>query len=194
MDRVESRGRKSMKKPKLILRFLQTASAALVVLTIFVGAAKAGSVIGELEYRYPCTYQGQRLEVSYSYRRDAVTAGIQFEAPGPTVIVVNERKSREQPPELVTFEFFSACQQAQSILFMFETDRADEIEDQDFLHDMILRADCDAIALLKREGLLYGSKGYSYIMDIFYYERTRERYFGVAFPERADNIQENCPI
>ena len=96
---------------------------------------------------------------------------------------------------LVAFEYFSACEQAKSIMDLLELGQSIDLGDYNFTRDLVFDSDCAAIFRLREtERLFYGYEQPSIILEICSYERIREEYFGIGFPERAENILQNCRI
>lgn len=174
-----------------------TAFAAAVFLALSGNAAEAGSPIGELEYRYACTIDRQDLKLTYEFRDDPATVGIRPKGHDRPELVVNENETFKQPIELITFEYFSACQQAQRLMDLLPKIKNDPNElfnDPDWVRSLVFGSDCVAIARMRREGLLRDSQGFSTILDVLNYERAKQDYLGVPFQERADHIRKRCPF
>lgn len=165
-------------------------AAAATGIAVLTGApAEAGSPIGELEHQYPCAADRRTIQLSHDYPNDPVTVGFRLEG-GTPVLVVNESETFKQPIELVTFEYFSACEQARALIV--EADSEKRLGDRSWVRDLVLRSDCQAISRMRREGLLRGSKGFMTILEVFNYERGGQAYRGIPFPDRSDNIRKNC--
>ncbi len=110
---------------------------------------------------------------------------------------MNENETFKQPIELITFEYFSACQQARGLmnqLLKSKKDPNELFDDPDWVQSLVFRSDCRAIARMRREGLLRDSQGFSTILDVLNYERAKQDYLGVPFQERAGNIRKRCPF
>ena len=171
--------------------------AAAVFLVCSSDLAQAGSQIGELAYRYKCRIDNRVLDVTYKFRDQPETVGISLRDRDTPVLVVNERESFEQPFEVVAFEYFSACEQARKLI---DASRGEQGHLERFLADpnwtrkVVFRSDCDAIAQMRREGLLGGARGFQRILGVFLHERAKMDYFHVSFRERADNLRNQCPF
>jgi hypothetical protein len=170
---------------------------AAVLLICGGNPAKAGSPLGELEHRYKCRIGDRVLEVTYDFEDQPETVGIRPRGRDLPVLTVNERRSFERPYEVVAFEYFSACEQARKL---FETSLRKPngperlLEDPDWTRAVVFGSDCEAIAQMRREGLLGGVRGFQRILDDFSYERARMNYLHVLFHERADNLRNRCPF
>lgn len=176
------------------LSFLVPLLSMLVVFVLDVSPGHAGSLRGEVAYRYPCSFEGERISVTTDYRRDSVSVGLEvYDKNRPPRIVFSERKSREQPSEIVLFEYFSACALANKVMAENKSGRPVNTGDDAF-RKMIFAADCDALYRMKREGISFGSRGFSYLQKIFQYERARDNYFGVRFPDRFEHIKQDCRV
>lgn len=183
-----------MKQLQIISRITLHGLAVLFFMTVFHSKSNAGSVVGELEYRYPCSTDEYRIQVRPGSGRSRASAAIQLDSEGYPEIVLNERGSWELPRVLIAFEYFSACALAREIILMLYEGESVDLRDVDLMRPLVFRSDCNAIYRLDEEGLLRGNEDASAIMEVFYYERSRDRYLGIGFPERADFIQHTCPI
>lgn len=180
------------------LQFLDRLRLFVAVAPVLIAAlqagnqAIAGSPIGELQYRFECTIGKSNVEIEYEFNRDQTSVGIRVSGNEMPLLIVNERQAFEQPFEVVTFEYLSACAQAQMVVR--EGFGAEIGNDRSMARHVIERADCLALAQMQREGALKGAQGYSTILDTFEFERSRESYLGVSYRERVRNIRERCPF
>lgn len=171
--------------------------AVFAFLTLIGDTVEVGNPIGEIVYRYPCTIGKQSIELSYEAWGDPATVSIQRPFQGTPRLVINEEAAFKQPIEVVTFEYFSACQQIR--LLMEEArygsnDPNQLLDDPSWTAELVFRSDCEAINQMRRAGLFYGWENFQAIIDIFYYERGRQSYLRVPYQERADNISNRCPF
>ena len=174
-----------------------TVIAVIVFLTLTGDTVEAGSPIGEIGYRYPCTIGKQTVELSYEARGDPATVSIQRPYQGTPRLVVNEEAAFKQPIEVVTFEYFSACQQIRILMDQagYGSDDPNQLlDDPIWTKDLVFRSDCEAVNQMRRTGLLHGWEDFQVIIDVFYYERGRQSYLQVPYQERADNISNLCPF
>ncbi len=183
-----------------LTQFEVSLAAALAMLLWLSGnMAEAGSPIGELAYRYPCYMEGskQEAELSFESRSDAATVSIRPRRSGPPGLVVNESESFEQPLEVITFEYFSACHQARSLMRLSaerSTEPGKVLDDQKLSRFLVFESDCEAINRMRGEGLLRDSKGFDLIFRVFDFERAKQSYLNVPFRDRANNIRKRCPF
>lgn len=169
---------------------LRVAAGVLVIAVAWPGAPAQAGPFAELQHRYPCTVDGREVGIVYETRRDMPSVGVELRRRTP-VFVVNERELSRRPFEVVAFEFFSACEQAHKLARAVDPVRL--LDDPDRSSRLVLDADCQAMALMSKQGVLRGSRDYSRILADFNYERAKQSYLGVSFDERADNIRRFCP-
>lgn len=154
--------------------------------------AAGGNPVDGLEYRYGCSVGGKQLGIQYRSFNAPATVWVELGRDKKPQIFANERAAYEQPFEIVSFEYFSACQQAQIVAG--EQRPVQMLINPDLFRNVLFNADCAAISLAQKEGLLNGYRGFEMILEHYYYQRAKQDYNGVAFRERADNIRKSCRI
>ncbi len=152
-------------------------------------AAVAGSVVSELEYKYPCEVPSGRgvIKIDYSgFSGASVALEFRFDEP---VLSINEQLTFEQPFEVVVFEYFAACQLAKRVdQSLFNEASANPRLARDLLRD----ADCAAISELDREGLVRSYEAHANILEYFQYRKGEQGVLNIPFWQRADNIAQSC--
>lgn len=154
------------------------------------GPAVAGSVVAELEWRFPCeTGNRRRVELTYDgFSAASVALNFEFDEP---VLSINEKMTFEQPFELVAFEYFAACELARHL----DAQTFVRLEsDADLARDYLVRADCVALSALGYEGIMTPRLAYSMIEEFYGFRKPDETYLDIPFWQRAANIRERCRL
>lgn len=157
------------------------------------GTAQAGSFVEELRYRYQCFGARQPALIQYGFLQFPVSVGI-IPTQDPSlgtlpILVVNEREAFSADPMIVAFDYFSACEQARQMERYPWFDHQVLLRNIDAMNNIVLAADCRAMAIMRGEGMLGGSRGFYQLFEYLAYYRGDATYYGVSFATRADNIR-----